>query len=100
MAGREEPDHEGLRKSRSNEGFQWTSDMVTGREGQVGGRAAAQVKGQSVIGALPGSCLAADNQCEASGLGQPLSSAAVCWLRSCLPLTPALRQSVQKGRTI
>lgn len=59
MAGREEPDHEGLRKSRSNEGFEWTSDMVTGQEGQVGGRTPAQVKRQSVIGALPGSHLAA-----------------------------------------
>lgn len=49
-AGREEPDHEGLPKSRSNEGSEWTSDMVTGREDHVGGRAAAQVKGQSVIG--------------------------------------------------
>lgn len=29
-AGREEPDHEGLQKSRSNEGFEWTSDVVTG----------------------------------------------------------------------
>lgn len=78
VAGRKEPDHEGLRKSRSNEGFEWTSDMVTGREGQVGGRAAAQVKGQSVIGALPGSRLVADHRCEALGLGQPLHSAAVC----------------------
>lgn len=34
VAGRKEPDHEGLRKSSSNEGFEWTSDMVTGREGQ------------------------------------------------------------------
>ena len=46
--------------------------------GQVGGRAAAQVKGQSVIGALPGSRLVADHRCEALGLGQPLHSAAVC----------------------
>lgn len=48
VAGREEPDHEGLRRSRLNEGFEWSSDMIAGREGQVGGRAAVQVRGENL----------------------------------------------------
>lgn len=48
VAGREEPAHEGLGRSRLNEGFEWSSDMIAGREGQVGGSAAVQVTGENL----------------------------------------------------